>query len=350
MERRVGQDGRNSMVEGHDAREADGESFELSGEIEDFPTKDSRRLIQDLTSTATRVQSNHRIDLPSLKLQSAFAAKPENQYEASDLLKYYDRDLVENVFLAVFKRAPNETELASELERLRSGRVNKTEFIESLLHSDEGTKSNVRINGLKSPAARRISQLPVLGYFMRLLISVARLPVAIRHQQQFQTFSLGQQQQIVDYVNELRDEFLEHSLEVSIIADVSEAIAMLFDALAEASGKLAFVQAELSRVLDELARHQKESEALKKESEALKKESEALKKEIEALNGNQEASAASNREFLIQEQAAIVGTQKMAIAAIEDQLKELLRMQQQLSADLFSQQERLESIMERQDI
>ncbi|MDQ5846484.1 MAG: hypothetical protein M3539_14435 [Acidobacteriota bacterium] len=226
---------------------------------------------------------------------------------------------------------------------MRSGRVNKTEFIESLLHSDEGTKSNVRINGLKSPAARRISQLPVLGYFMRLLISVARLPVAIRHQQQFQTFSLGQQQQIVDYVNELRDEFLEHSLEVSIIADVSEAIAMLFDALAEASGKLAFVQAELSRVLDELARHQKESEALKKESEA-------LRKEIEALNGNQEASAASNREFLIQEQAAIVGTQKMAIAAIEDQLKELLRMQQQLSADLFSQQERLESIMERQDI
>ena len=247
-------------------------------------------------------------------------------------MRYHDRDFVTNCYRAICKRPPHEIELTSDLAQLRGDHITKVQFVQRLLGSVEGRKNEVNVTGLKSTSFKRIAELPIIGYAIRIVTGLIRLPVLMKHQREFETYSLGQQQQIVDYVNVVRDDVLNHSLDASVIADITEAITILFDTLADLSGKTAALESDLAQATAALTQTEASAAALQQSHEQMKT--------------SQEATVRTNQEFLIQEQAAIVATQKMVISGIENQLKELSDMQQRLSADLLSQRQRLESVVE----
>lgn len=146
---------------------------------------------------------NSRLDGPgSLKLQPAFQARADNQYHINDLVRFHGADFVRNAYRALLLREPDEVGFAEHLENLESGRFNKIDVLASLRASPEGQQRGVRVEGLSTRAAiRRLGRLPFIGYFFRIVIAVGRLPVLLRHQNQFEFYLWSLQQRIVDHQN-----------------------------------------------------------------------------------------------------------------------------------------------------
>jgi len=154
-------------------------------------------------SSAAAVQSAAPSPFPELKLQPDFQPRSNNRYHISDLLRYHDRAFVDNSYRAILKRPPDATEFARDLKRLRSGEFNKVDLLSALRYSNEGKAKGVELDGLSTPAmVRRLGQLPIVGYFVRLAIALVRLPNQVRDQREFAGYVLSQNQQIADYIND----------------------------------------------------------------------------------------------------------------------------------------------------
>ena len=139
---------------------------------------------------------------PALKLQPDFQPHPQDHYHVNDLLRYHDRAFVEAAYRAVLKRSPDEAEFLRDLKRLRSGYVNKIDLLADLRFSTEGKAKNVQLGGLLAPAiVRRLGQLPLIGYPIRLGIALLRLPNLVRDQREFAGYILAQNQEMADFIN-----------------------------------------------------------------------------------------------------------------------------------------------------
>ena len=141
---------------------------------------------------------------PQLRLQPDFQPRSNNRYHISDLLRYHDRVFVDSAYRAILKRPPDATEFARDLKRLQSGAFNKIDLLATLRYSTEGKAKAVEVDGLTVPAlVRRLGQLPIVGYFVRLAIALVRLPNQVRDQREFGGYVLSQNQQIADFINGL---------------------------------------------------------------------------------------------------------------------------------------------------
>src|SRR6185436_691705 len=137
-----------------------------------------------------------------LKLQPDFQPRSNNRYHIGDLLRYHDRVFVDSAYRAILKRPPDATESARDLKRLRSGDFNKIDVLAALRYLNEGKAKGVEVDGLSVPAmVRRLGQLPLIGYFVRLGIALVRLPNQVRDQREFAGYVLAQNQQIADFIN-----------------------------------------------------------------------------------------------------------------------------------------------------
>src|SRR5687768_17758711 len=154
------------------------------------------------TNLSPATASPHSSAFPELKLQPDFQPRSNNRYHISDLLRYHDRAFVDNSYRAVLKRPPDATELARDLKRIRSGEFNKIDLLATLRYSNEGKAKGVELDGLTLPAVvRQLGHVPVVGYFIRLAIALARLPRQVRDQREFAGYVLSQNQQIADFIN-----------------------------------------------------------------------------------------------------------------------------------------------------
>ncbi|MEK6337086.1 MAG: methyltransferase domain-containing protein [Acidobacteriota bacterium] len=143
-------------------------------------------------------------DFPDLKLSPDFKPRKDDHYHVNDLLRFHDTHFVRNAYRAILKRDPDDAGFGGYLERLRSGSRNKVDILASLRFSAEGRQRNVRIDGLRLPALiRLISRVPVLGYFLELLIAVLRIPNSTRERRRFESYSLARAQELADYSNRL---------------------------------------------------------------------------------------------------------------------------------------------------
>ena len=141
---------------------------------------------------------------PQIRLQPDFQPHSDHRYHVNDLLRFHDRAFVQAAYRAVLKRSPSETELLRDLKQLRSGNLNKIDLLATLRFTPEGRAKGVQINGLVFPAlVRRLGQLPVLGYVIRLGIAFVRLPNLVRDQREFGSYVLSQHEQIVDFINQI---------------------------------------------------------------------------------------------------------------------------------------------------
>lgn len=230
-----------------------GVSFELSGELS---ATDDRR-----TATA-------QTDLPPLKLQPDFVPSEDDHYHVNDLLQYHDQTFVWNAYRAILKREPDETGLREFLKLLRSGRFNKLDVLAALRFSVEGRERNVRVVGLeRRPQLRRLYRVPILGYVLETLVAIARLPLMIRSQRQFETHALAQQELIAARLNQLSQ------MSFPVIDSLSRELAEV------AEGQRRYAELQHQQVV-----------GLFREQRAITERLEKLKAELEArLNGLQES-------------------------------------------------------------
>ena len=334
--------------------------------------------------------------MPRLDLQPKRQLRDGQRYEVDELLRYHDRAFIENVYLAIFKRTPSDEELRNKLDDLRSGRRTKIEIIEKALAENNG-QSSVVVTGLSSPTLRAIGRWPIVGYWLRMLAGFARLPVLIQDQQQFEAHALGQQQQIVDYLNEVVP-VIVGSNEVSssaagnlstTIADAIESVTMLSDSLIDLSARQAELQTSFQHEVEQLqvaqaqeaqslARTQRKMQSellahlkqLQAEQMRLAEAQRQLHADIEsivevqkahqlalaegqrsadesrqALQQAQRATAEAQQEFLIQEQRVIVETQKIVFADLQQQIAELISEQKRKEAELAAELRQLKSAL-----
>lgn len=155
-------------------------------------------------ASSTAAQHGAR-EFPTLRLQPAFQPSDDAAgYHVDDLLQYHDKDFLHNAYQALLKRFPDAEGFNRYLHRLRSGRMNKLDVLASLRYSAEGVKQSVRIKSLRFPAlVRRASRAPIAGYFVRLLIAIARLPRNVEMQRQTEAHSIAQDERIAEHINEL---------------------------------------------------------------------------------------------------------------------------------------------------
>jgi O-antigen chain-terminating methyltransferase len=140
---------------------------------------------------------------PQLKLQPDFQPHTDHRYHVYDLLRFHDRAFVQAAYRAVLKRSPDETEMSRDLKGLRSGNVNKIDLLATLRFTPEGRAKGVQLDGLVVPALiRRLGQLPLLGYVIRLGVAFVRLPNLVRDQREFGSYILSQQEQIAEFINQ----------------------------------------------------------------------------------------------------------------------------------------------------
>jgi hypothetical protein len=256
-----------------------------------------------------------------LRLQVALEPRADARYHVDQLLSFHDRAFVESAYAATLGRAPTNDELSVTLGDLRTSRREKREIVEDLIGSEEGALvgARERVEGIaQSGWKRRVRSLPVIGYLWQLLASVARLPVALRHQREFEAYALAQQQLILEHVNYTQERALDKARDeirrlVGLIGDAQAAVSLLSDALAGLAARQAEAHADLARRID------------------------ATRSEVESrIDAARESIIDTQQEFLTREQHAIVEAQKAALAEIEGRLAETLASQRDALAKLSS--------------
>lgn len=304
----------------------------------DSPSSSVHALTQESSARRERFASNGLgepaftapSDLPPLRLQPGLRHERKAEYRATELLQYHDRDFVRKAFLAILNREPDASELTRHLDDLRSGRCNKSEIIERLLRTPEGRTQRVRVKGLRSPITRWLTDVPLVGYLLRTLKGLIRLPVIMKNQQQFEAYVLGQQQLVIDHVNQLRQNLLEHQRDMSaLLLEASDIVGVICESFAE----------QLKQEL---------SEQLKREFiEQLKSEIEQnLATELrELIADNLLHQRQELEELIVQEQAVIVKSQKLALNELAERLEHITNHQQQLKSELSLQERRLARLL-----
>jgi hypothetical protein len=274
---------------------------------------------------------------PVLRLQAALDPRAFVRCRVEELFVFHDRAFVESAYAATLGRAPDDAEMAATLADLRAARRDKREIIEDLCASEEGARvgAQSRVAGVGASVwQRRARRLPFIGYLWQLVAGVARLPTALRHQREFESFALAQQQLIADFINEQqrrlddeRQQLIEQQRQLEEQQRrISEEHWRLAESLDE---RLSLAQ----RRLDELDEHRAEfSRALADFRLAVTDAHEAISMLCDAVatldtrqadeRAHLEARLEAQEEFSISEQHAIVEAQKAVLAEIEERVAE----------------------------
>jgi hypothetical protein len=271
-------------------------------------------------------------------------------------LRYHDRTFVAHVYTALAKREPTNAELVNVLNDLRSGRRGKVEIIEGLLTARANGEQKVQVEGLPSPTLRRISRWPVIGYILRLVHGLARLPVLMEDHQRFETYAIGQQQLISDYLNDVVLPAIgdlaptQDNPHASTVADAIEGVMMLSDSLVDISARQVELQGQLVELQGQLRELQKQREQSELQLHAdLVRLTEALTaqaQQLGELRNQYDFALAAQREFLVQEERLIVETQKVALGEMQEQLREQMLEQEGKQAEFATELLRLRAQIE----
>lgn len=332
-----------------------------------------------------------------LSLQPAFVPHDDDLYHVRDLLRYHDSDFVAAAYRAILKRQPEMEEVTEATDALRTNRFTKDDLLASLSNSEEGREANVKLEGVQSPFVRRVRRQPAFGFILQLLKGLFNVPRLIRDQQRFEAHTVGQQQLVVEHMNRLTHKLTQsETLAAAALAelaqsaaDTGETLLMMTDTLAgvavrqhewqetarrvvmqqqdlaRASAALNSLRSELEDQWQEMQRQRAEIGAQRKEIDARR---DALREEL-AQHQNYMAQFRSDQntelarlrlriketidaqdEFLIQEQAVIVETQKLALARMQQQLTDLIAQHARTQQALIEQQRNLQNSTAREAV
>ena len=283
---------------------------------------------QQLHAAAPAVSSEQRP--PELKLQPDFQPHSDHRYHVNDLLRFHDRTFVQAAYRAVLKRSPDETEFLRELKRLRGGNVNKIDLLATLRFSTEGRAKGVQLDGLMLPALiRRLGQLPLIGYIVRLAIAFVRLPNLVRDQRQFAGHVLAQQEQIAEFVNDVSARLAASRHEVSRLTESLSKQLLAQEAVAAQQAEFERATAsQFNQIGEEFSRRvdQQQQQLAASESKANERFAE-LQSRIESLLGQLEKERTDRQTAVNQ----FISEQRQLLATTQSEFQsELTRLALQL--------------------
>jgi flagellar capping protein FliD len=301
------------------------------------------------TEQSLKPETERKAGIRPLDLQVVAEPSDRRVYQLGELLSYHDRAFVINAYRAIAKRQPSQAELTQTQEQLRSGRLSKTEILESLLAS----QSSVRVEGLPSSRLSRFTHWPVIGYMLRVLKAFARLPLLIRHQQEFETFALAQQQRITDYINDvlapafMSDDDAAGGQLAATVSDAVDTVSMLADSLVDLSAQQADIQTRIQKLQEQREQSEAQLHAdLVALTGALASLQQKLTQAEIKLHSELVATAASQREFLVEEQRLIVEAQHLALNDLQDQLTAITHEQEVKHLELAAEIKRMRALIE----
>ena len=193
-----------------------------------------------------------------LKLQPDLEKR--DRYHVNDLLGFHDEAFVKNAYRAILKREPDDAGLVGYLQQLRSGRYSKIDIVWSLKFSSEGEAANVPIEGLGTfGALRKLYRVPIVGYLLRLVVAIFRLPVLITHHRQLEAHTTGQLERVSSHFNEAIANLAEasrrqaegSSKHIADLKELRELVSLQIDSLVSERQGLAQAKANWEAELDQ---------------------------------------------------------------------------------------------------
>lgn len=280
----------------------------------------------------------------ALRLQPAFQIHRDDKYHVNDLLMFHGEEFVRNSYRALLLREPDEAGLAYHLQSLASGRFNKIDVLASLHFSPEGRRSRVTLTGLSIPATiRRLGRVPFLGYVIRMMIAVLRLPRLLQYQNQFEFYSTAVQQRIVDHQNQGQKD-LSNAL--------SQIGTQMLETVQATNKQQQAIELTLRQHEELVARHnnfEKTIEARFDEArDYVDQQTSRITNQIGELHDQQQI-VIRQQELEGQEQqqlAAELNKQKTTQQQLDEQLQQLLLRQQRAHDELTAQERRLRVLLE----
>jgi O-antigen chain-terminating methyltransferase len=184
---------------------------------DDFgPNLDVQRLMHEIRANVANQQRPAEVTnrQPAGPTNGHF--QTSNHYHVNDLLRFHGEDFVRNAYRALLCREPDEPGMAHHMEGLTSGRFNKIDVLASLHASAEGRNTHVQLDGLSLPiTVRRLGRIPVIGYIIRVMVGVARLPRLVQYQNQFEFYTWSQQRSILDRQDQHHKELTDALQQIS---------------------------------------------------------------------------------------------------------------------------------------
>jgi O-antigen chain-terminating methyltransferase len=139
-------------------------------------------------------------------------------WSVGELLRFYDRQFVQNAYLVLLKRDADVEGLNARLEMLHTGQTSRLELLFRLRYGAEGKQHGTVVKGLlRAFAIERLCRVPVVGVLPRYLRALLYLPRLQRDIEQLRGLVAMQKneaddrnQAIVDFQNEHFAKIIRH--------------------------------------------------------------------------------------------------------------------------------------------
>ena len=132
-------------------------------------------------------------------------------WSLDELLGYYDRQFVENAYLALLKRDVDPDGLKSRLHVLRTGQASRLELLFQLRYGPEGMQHKTVVKGLQlAHVIERLYRLPVIGLIPRYLHALLYLPRMQRDIEELRGLIAKQKNDLDDKNQAIVDFQIEH--------------------------------------------------------------------------------------------------------------------------------------------
>ena len=184
------------------------------------PQLDVERLMHEIRANVAQKSHTTEKTISPRPGPSNGNVKSGNHYHINDLLRFHGEDFVRNAYHAILCREPDESGMSHYMDGLASGRINKVDVLASMHSSPEGQTTRVQLDGLTLPVAvRRLGRLPLIGYLVRVIVSIARLPRLGQYQSQFEFYTWSQQRRLAERQDQQHKELNEalHQISAQIL-------------------------------------------------------------------------------------------------------------------------------------
>ena len=288
------------------------------------------------------LDSNHTpVDTGSLSLQPPFKPRTDQHYQINDLLRFHGAEFVRNSYRALLLREPDEIGMAQYLEALGTGRLNKIDVLSGLHLSPEGRQRRVKVSGLAMPSAfRRLGRVPLIGYLVRLMTGVARLPLVVKHQSQLEFYLFSQLERVVEHQNQFQEEVRNELSQIS--AQILEGVQrsteqkQAIDLSLEQYQHLFTHQTELRNVIEDgLAKSREFDVSSTKAIEQVTSETKQIGQQLQTLVQQREDLLKNTQELNSDLQS--IGSEVQTIVSEQQRTTTAVRAQEQRLAVLLDQ-------------
>lgn len=289
---------------------------------------------------------------PQLESQPGFERDNNVLNTLNDLLKLHDAEFLSAAYRLILQREPDSLGYDFYLEQLREGHVDQVDVLTTLRFSSEGRLKNVQIKGLALPAfMRRLGQLPVIGYPIRLGIDLLRLPVLIHRARQHEARLLAQNRRVTEHANKVaKHADRVNDVTVGYLSNLSTAIADLSNRSHLGAEHLRQLKEQLETVLHQQGTLVNEQQTLAEQQTILTKRQETVNEQQRTLVERHESLAEQHQTLA--EQQTTLSAQQGTLAVQHGTLTEQHGVMAEQQSDLAEKQgtlaEKQQALVEQQ--